>query len=388
MSAATSDRLPMFSAIDIQLPTPANLVPIDREQFKRGSIANVPDSYIDRLTDAECFNESCVTENGVDVDDFWTGPRQNMKWRKRHDHWFNRSCREFLHRRELKQPGIWITDNWSGGYFHWICEALARLELLSGGYDLSGRTLLLPNKYGRRQYVPGSLEPFNLGGVRYMHPFERCKSKDLLFPSHVAPSGCFHPVVMNRLRNRFRNHYGCGQIESVGQRSTYCLAQNSEPHGRRIYISRAVAPRRKIVNESELLPILHRHGFEIMKAETISVAEQLTTMASASCLVSNHGAGLTNMLTMRPGTRVLELRNENDQTPNCYYTLASVLDINFHYQMVQKVNQDESVYRSDMHVDPDQFDAHLTAMLNPSSGKRDVRVSHRRVEVAPLSRAG
>ena len=89
-------------------------------------------------------------------------------------------------------------------------------------------------------------------------------------------------------------------------------------------------------------------------------------LAGARWLISNHGAALTNMIAMPPGALVLEMRQREGATPNCFLTLASALGLGFHYQMVDAVDPRKSVYRGDMRVDPQAF-AHTLADMPRSS---------------------
>ena len=58
-------------------------------------------------------------------------------------------------------------------------------------------------------------------------------------------------------------------------------------------------------------------------------------MSRARYVVSNHGAGLTNMLFMKDGARVLELRHVSDYVNNCYFILASALQFDYLYQLCE-----------------------------------------------------
>ena len=61
-------------------------------------------------------------------------------------------------------------------------------------------------------------------------------------------------------------------------------------------------------------------GFDIIQFEDFSFAEQVKIAFNSKVLVSLHGAGLTNMLFMDKGNYVVELRQENDQINNCYFS--------------------------------------------------------------------
>ncbi|MEO0750639.1 MAG: glycosyltransferase family 61 protein, partial [Pseudomonadota bacterium] len=76
---------------------------------------------------------------------------------------------------------------------------------------------------------------------------------------------------------------------------------------RRLYLSRANANRRKIVNEAEFIERLRPLGFEPICPEEHSLCEQAAIMAEASHVISPHGAGMCNLVFAPPGCRVLEL---------------------------------------------------------------------------------
>jgi hypothetical protein len=77
---------------------------------------------------------------------------------------------------------------------------------------------------------------------------------------------------------------------------------------RKLYISRARASRRRVVDEqSGLWPLLRERGFEIVFAEEHGIQGMARLCGEASHLVAPHGAGLANVVFARPGTKVLEL---------------------------------------------------------------------------------
>ena len=68
----------------------------------------------------------------------------------------------------------------------------------------------------------------------------------------------------------------------------------------------------------------------------------------AKYLISNHGAGLTNMLFMKAGGNVLELRHRGDKHNNCYFSLASTLRLNYYYQLCDSENNIEDAYTANL----------------------------------------
>jgi capsular polysaccharide biosynthesis protein len=76
---------------------------------------------------------------------------------------------------------------------------------------------------------------------------------------------------------------------------------------RNIYISRRGARYRRVVNEDEILAVLHRYDFEVYQLEDCSFRDQVTLFAEAAMVISAHGAGLTNMIFSPPGLLVFDI---------------------------------------------------------------------------------
>ena len=239
-----------------------------------------------------------------------------------------------------------ITDEHSNGFFHWICDVLPRLEVLAAEApaELAERTLVVP-AMADFPYVLPSLAPYGLKPPRILGSRESAVSADLLVVPGAAPTGNYRPALMRALRERYRTFF------------------RAEAPGRRLFISRAEAPRRRIANEEELLPLLDRHGFERVVLERLSLDEQVRLTASASVLVGSHGAGLTHLAWMSPGTRCLELRRRGDAENNCYFSLASALDIEYFYLACDAVDPRQGTHVADLIVKPGEFDRALAALL-------------------------
>jgi capsular polysaccharide biosynthesis protein len=82
--------------------------------------------------------------------------------------------------------------------------------------------------------------------------------------------------------------------------------------GRRIYVTRGHEPHNRIVvNEAEVVELLASRGFEVVDPGGHPVAEQIRMFAEAECIVSPHGAALTNLLFASPGASVVEILAPN-----------------------------------------------------------------------------
>lgn len=251
----------------------------------------------------------------------------------------------------LADPCLWITDDWSHGYFHWFADALTRL--VAAREYVKDSVLLLPSRYRGLEFVNSSLRAFAPREVRFIGDDEVYFCEELLLPTQTAPSGDFNESLVRELRESLTGFYGAGgEGEGEGGR------------GAGVYISRARAPKRKVENESEVVRVLGGFGFEVVYAEELTFAEQVSTHARARRLVSIHGAGLTNMLFMPPGGSVLELRMAGHAYELCYFGLASALGLRYFYQPCAPVQPGAGVHTADLYVDTQLLAENLRRMLD------------------------
>ena len=76
--------------------------------------------------------------------------------------------------------GLFLTDEFSNGFFHWVCDVLPKLELLrvASVEELAARTLVVRD--GDFPYVRPSLEPYHLKGLEVLGRCERVRCGNLL----------------------------------------------------------------------------------------------------------------------------------------------------------------------------------------------------------------
>jgi capsular polysaccharide biosynthesis protein len=236
-------------------------------------------------------------------------------------------------------------DGWSLNYYHWLVDALPRL--LAVREQLPGMTLLLPANY-TTDYHQQTLHALGVAKIEYLDPNTRYVVPDLLVPTRLARVASNNPAAMRQLRQVLRDAFPSLHHASAGER---------------VYISRARAPRRKVLNEAEVIAYLREQGFAVVQLEDYSFCEQVSIMAQVRCLVSIHGAGLANMLFMQPGGRVLELQMQDDGTSHYYYTLAADLDISYYYQFCAPSDAMASVQDADLMVNIDELAQTVAQLL-------------------------
>jgi capsular polysaccharide biosynthesis protein len=131
-------------------------------------------------------------------------------------------------------------------------------------------------------------------------------------------------------------------------------AQGKKP---RIYVTRSDTKKRRIENESELLPILKARGFEVVAPGQLSFRDQVSLFMWADAVVGPHGAGLTNILFAPKSNRVLEIFPAN-KVKNTYLLLAHSLG-----QTYCGLVAGEGKAREWFGVDPRAFETALDTLL-------------------------
>ncbi len=199
-------------------------------------------------------------------------------------------------------------------------------------------------------YIEPSLKPFRIKNVKFVNKTVRCKK--LLIPTHTALSGNYNETIINELRTLFTDFYKNTQKKQTNDK---------------VYISRGKAHCRKIINENECIAVLEKFGFKTIFFEDHSFENQVKIASNAKYLIPNHGAGLTNMLFLQPGSNILELRKKGDSHNNCYFSLASTLDLNYFYQICDSMNPDENALTADLIVDCQLLQRNIDHMLSISN---------------------
>ncbi len=211
----------------------------------------------------------------------------------------------------LQQPGLCaaLASKWAGrNYYHWLIDCLAnlaRLVEIAGGRPL---TLLVPKALPEQWNAPLEFllpDHFTLRRASGWVQAERCLMPS---PGHLRPAAWLPEKELNFLRENVFRHYGL----------------DPEPSGdRRIFISRAGAGSRRLVNEAELEAMLKPLGFETVQLETLTFEQQVRLFHGAAIVAGVHGAGFANLI-FAGRTRVLELFPRGNFKP-MYFFLSTCL---------------------------------------------------------------
>lgn len=272
----------------MSLPATLHLTPEELGEFRPLDYEEAELSY-QRLRNVVVLRSGICLKNGLIV------KGSIHKLRRRHSTFLKHAYGSRLKRRVVptdpEKTYVVIHNLWSAGYYHWITESLARLRPVM--HLLADATVLLPSHTGIMETMRRSLECFGVQDIEVFPPEDNVFVRDLILPDNPPR----HREISRASVAFIRSHV----LERIG---------DSRPPGGgadKIYISRARARHRRIVNEDAVAAFLAERGYARVFMEELDFLDQVRLMHQAKIVVSQHGAGLANLLFMRPGAKVLEL---------------------------------------------------------------------------------
>ncbi|TVU53450.1 MAG: tetratricopeptide repeat protein [Arthrospira sp. PLM2.Bin9] len=216
---------------------------------------------------------------------------------------------EIIH---LKGNIAFVSAYCGHNYFHWMVEVIPRLHLvLASGLPIDK---IVVNKFGHK-YEDETLAMFDI-------------------PENQKMFGCFRhieaDILMVPSRTLLTPKWACNFVKNLVLKQVYLVDDNFHNYSRKIYLSRANAYIRKVINEQELIDVLKPLGFEVVYLDNMSVKEQALCLHHAEVVISAHGAGLTNLVFCEAGTKVIELFPP--ATPfTCYWTMSEICELDYYY---------------------------------------------------------
>jgi capsular polysaccharide biosynthesis protein len=231
-------------------------------------------------------------------------------------------------------------------YFHWLLD-------------------LLPVLLAAERYCLGSGDRKPM--VLLQRPLKKWQAESLQLIGYSKDqwrfsSWCtFSPVRVEKLfvTEYSRASIGCGprydaispfavrelksRLGKSSQNGPMSQAENSPDDRLRLYISRADAASRRIVNESALESLLIKSGFQILRLSELSFARQIRLFQAASHVLSVHGGGLAN-LVFAAHAYVLEIHASGHQVRPEYFQIASINKCSYSFFIAASLNEANDIY--------------------------------------------
>lgn len=127
----------------------------------------------------------------------------------------------------------------------------------------------------------------------------------------------YRPETLQYIRNKILN-----KIEA--------LNIDTSKFSKKIFISRADAPFRRITNEDEMFELFKKQGYKryYLSDKSLTEIEQIALFHNATHIAGASGSNMTNILFAQRGTNVLEfIQIWADRT---FYPISMLLGLNYH----------------------------------------------------------
>lgn len=239
--------------------------------------------------------------------------------------------------------GVLLHNCWARGYFHWITEMLTRLEGVEHYRERTGEQPTLVLGPDPPKFQTDSLRLLGYDAEDWIE----WDGTTTVVNRFVVPS-------MRRGTNR-GSKVGLVAHRWLSERLREAAVDrvDTDRFSPRVYVSRADADRRRVINETDVLEVLSAYGFESYRLADMSVAENVALFSQAEVVVAPHGAGLTNLLFTADAS-VVELFRPNN-TPT-YFVLAQHAGHQHRYLECEPIGVD-------LAVDIDELDAVVSETL-------------------------
>lgn len=231
----------------------------------------------------------------------------------------------WLRRGRVEVPaGLWAIDNYLPSYHHWLVDALPRL--LRAEEDCPGAgVLLLPRYFNAAPYIPFTLRAFpRIERIGWIGARAKVRVGELDF-------------VPRQTGLRLM-----AQLREVADRISELAGEPGS--AARVYFTREDARWRKARNEADVVRELRSHDFEIVTVDATKPWEQVRIARGARLMAGVHGAALTNLIFMQPGSQLLEFRHGHDEIFfDAYRPLAVGLGIEYRRQTCRLADAGEAI---------------------------------------------
>lgn len=198
-------------------------------------------------------------------------------------------------------------------YYHWLFDILPRVGILRD----AGAT---PDLFLANRDLKYQRETLEAVGIQVEQTLSPTPETHLVADALVVPS---LPGVIGH-----PTRYAYEFLRSI-------FPETRTKSSRNLFVTRSDAASRRLINEADIIAQLR--GFEVVALEGMSVAQQAALFSEASTIVAPHGAGLSNSVFCRPGTKIVELMPERFEA-QCFEELARIGGFDFRRVLTKTAN--------------------------------------------------
>lgn len=234
----------------------------------------------------------------------------------------------------FKYDGIVAAILGPNNYFTWICQVIPQIELLRrSGIDMETIDKFAIH-FSEKSFQKQTLNLLGIPQEKIVSFADRhhIQASKLIVPSPLVTQEPIHVRIPEWSYEFLKREFLAGKD------------RENLPKKRRIYISRAKAKLRQVVNEKEVMEFLSQYGFESVVLESLPVVKQASLMSEAEAVISPHGAGLTNAIFCSPGTKLIEIFSPI-YVVKTYWIISDRCQLDYYYMMGEKNFDDPQAKR-------------------------------------------
>lgn len=213
-------------------------------------------------------------------------------------------------------------NNQYGNHYHQLREwCLSIFIYYHHGYHDEGYNLVLPAKALGVDYQQNAAIIYTLDFLNIRH-----KAVFVQPGRRVKIHSCIYPRVLSGFGYTMCNEF----ISNCFMQLSEYILKREGFHGKKIdmlgintYISRIDSPKRRLVNEAQLIDVLiSKHRFQIATFSGLSLVSQIVCVRSSALIIAPHGAALSNLLFKQNGdSKIIEIMPEGYSHP--FYSCIS-----------------------------------------------------------------
>ena len=202
-------------------------------------------------------------------------------------------------------------QEWDNNFYHWMTETL---PLIIAMYKLKKCPVLLNSNSLIIKHITNSLSLLKIPYTIHNHSNKTAVISKLYLTKVPKVDTC-NEILIKQMKNIFFD--------------TLKISEKDK-QDRKLYISRKKSQKRKISNEIEVEKFLEELEFECVYLEDYSLENQIKILSQSKIVISPHGAGLTNIMFMKEGSTVIELKAKNNDYW-CFFSLARLSNLKYYY---------------------------------------------------------
>jgi capsular polysaccharide biosynthesis protein len=336
-----------YPAVKIKRNPPANLRQGDEVYFGGPEF-----TYVTPPSALLHYKNAVVTQDGIIIKNLVPQKKLIVSYeRDFRKYKFRYLAHVFLKDKKVVLPAdkkyMLIFDNYSGpkGLAHWYSDSLTRLVEVKDILD--DFVALVPYYYKTNAFIFESLQLLGIKNIYCIEKDTRVSVRDLYVPEHIAESGNFNPENTAKLR-QFMWDKNADKLQ-------FSL-------GPKLYISRSRAAFRFVENEKEVTETLAEYGFKVVFMEDYNLSQKVSMVYNADHMVGIIGAAFSFVHFMRPGSSLMEFRNEGSHN-SIYFSLADAMGMAYYYQVCETKMNDFESQNFDLKVDIPRLRKNIEQML-------------------------